>query len=166
MPMVFYHGLFQRKNLAATTRQSMVLANKASKFGATSHKFAPLIIILRAALTKCVSGKKLATSCMASGVSSKENQMPDKNIMGQVAEFNKPPASSSLAVRQAISNASAIIAIAPIIAVISKSKPLPTKTKSSKFQLAIKISALLATTRYKREATCADKKVKADIGVA
>src|SRR5690554_331889 len=166
MPVALYHGVFQRKNLAANSRQMTVLSNNANKLGATSHKLAPLIIISRAALTRWVNGKKFASSCMASGVSSKENQMPDKNIIGQVAVFNKPPASSSLAVRQAISRAKAIMAIAPIIAVISRSRPLPTKTKSSKYQLAIKIRALLATTRYKREATCADKKVKAEIGVA
>src|SRR5690554_3949953 len=166
MPVAFYHGVFQRKNLAAKSRQIAALSINANKFGITSHKLAPLIMMSRAALTKCVRGNTFATNCIASGVSSKENQMPDKNIIGQVAAFNKPPANSSLAVRQAISKASAIMAIAPIIAVISKSKPRPTNNKSNQYQLTIKISALLSTTKNKREATCADKNVNAEIGVA
>ena len=49
----------------------------------TSNKPAPSCMNLRAALSRCVSGKIRAMLLSRGGAPSKENQTPDKNILGQ-----------------------------------------------------------------------------------
>ena len=62
----------------------------------TSSKLAPSIIIERAAAVIWVSGSISAKFCISGFAPSRENHTPDKNIIGQVIRFNKPPAVSSL----------------------------------------------------------------------
>ncbi len=64
---------------------------------------APSIMIALAAFSVCVRGKKLERVITHSGDPSKEKNIPDKVIIGQVIRLSNPPASSSLETLEAIS---------------------------------------------------------------
>jgi hypothetical protein len=80
-------------------KNTMVIAISTSRLFITPKRFAPSSIIFLEASIKCVTGKNLDAVCIIFGVPSRENHIPDKNIMGQITILMRPPANSSLFMR-------------------------------------------------------------------